>query len=104
MKRKEIRLIKKLSKLLKQLNCRTYLHHFGPKKYKFKQHVSALLLKEICQLSFRRVSKILSMLGLAVPTYSALCKMRKRIPMWIWEKLLKLTAGMGYKQVAIDGT
>jgi len=104
MKIKEVKLIKKLSKLLKRLNCRNYLHHFGPKKYKFKQHVAALLLKEICQLSFRRVSNILSMLGLAVPTYSALCKMRKRIPIWIWEKLLKLTAGMRYKQVAIDGT
>jgi len=47
---------------------------------------------------------ILSMLGLAVPSFSALCKMRKRIPHWIWEKLLRLTSGMQYEQVAIDGT
>jgi transposase len=101
---KEVKLVKKVSGLLKQLNCRGYLHHFGPKKFKFKQHASALLLKEVCKMSFRRVSNILSMLGLAVPTYSALCKMRKRIPACIWEKMLKISSGMRYQQVAIDGT
>ena len=101
---KSCKLVKKLSSLLKQLNCRSYLHHLGPKKFKFKQHMLALLLKEVCKMSFRRVNNLISLFGLAVPTYSALCKMRKRIPLWIWEKLLKLTAGMKYKQVAIDGT
>lgn len=104
MSKKEVKLLKKVSSLLKQLNCRSYLHHFGPKKYKFKQHAAALLLKEVCKMSFRRVSNILSLLGLAVPTYSALCKMRKRIPLFIWDKLLRLTSGFRYKQVAIDGT
>ena len=104
MSKKEVKLVKKLSSLLKQLNCREYLHYFGPKKYKFKQHAAALLLKEACQLSFRRASSVLSMLGLVVPSFSALCKMRKRIPHWIWEKLLRLTSGMKYEQVAIDGT
>lgn len=104
MSKKEVKLVKKLSGLLKQLNCRSYLHHFGPKKYKFKQHAAALLFKEVCKMSFRRVSNILTMLGLAVPSFSALCKMRKRIPQWIWEQMLRLTSGMNYKQVAIDGT
>lgn len=102
--KKEAKLTRKIDWLLKKLNCPRFLHHFGPKKYKFKQHATALLLKEVCQMSFRRVSNILPMLGLAVPSFSALCKMRKRIPRWIWEKLLRLTSGMNYKQVAIDGT
>lgn len=75
--KKENKLMKKLSVLLKKLNCPRFLHRFGPKKYKFKQHAAALLLKEVCQLSFRRVSNLLPMLGLAVPSFSALCKMRK---------------------------
>ena len=104
MSKKEVKLLKKIELLLKQLNQREYLHRFGPKKYKFKQHAAALLLKEVCKMSFRRVSNLLFLLGLAVPTYSALCKMRKRIPRWIWEQMLRLTSGVKCKQVAIDGT
>jgi hypothetical protein len=77
---KEVKLVKKIELLLKQLNSRIYLHQFCPKKFKFKQHLIALLLKEVCKMSFRRVSNLISMFGLAVPTYSALCKMRRRIP------------------------
>lgn len=102
--KREVNLVKKIKGILGKAGCPRFLHYFGPKKYEFKQHTTALLLKEVCKLSFRRVNKVLSMLGLAVPTYSALCKMRKRIPLWIWEKLLKLTSGLRYKQVAIDGT
>lgn len=102
--KKEVKLTRKIDWLLKKLNCPRFLHHFGPKKYKFKQHAAALLLKEVCKMSFRRVSKLLSLLGIKVPSFSALCKMRKRIPHWIWEKLLRLTSGMRYEQVAIDGT
>ena len=102
--KKEVKLTRKIDWLLKKLNCPRFLHHFGPKKYKFKQHAAALLLKEVCKMSFRRVSNLFSMLGLAVPGFSALCKMRKRIPLRIWEKLLRLTSGMKYEQVAIDGT
>lgn len=104
MKKREIKLIKKLSKLLKQLNQREYLHHFGPKKYKFVQHALALLLKESLKCSFRRISKLLEVLEIKVPTYSALCKSRKRIPMSLWNSLLKLTAGNHSGFVAVDGT
>ena len=81
--KREVKLVKKVSSLLSKINCPKYLHHFGPKKYKFMQHAIALLLKEVLRLSFRRVSKILIMFGIEVPTYSALCKSRKRIPFWI---------------------
>lgn len=101
---KEVKLLKKLNDLLRQINCPRFLHHFEPKKYKFMQHAVALLLKEVLQLSFRRVSNILLMLGIKVPTYSALCKSRKRIPFWIWNALLKQTAGISSGEIAIDGT
>jgi len=102
--KKEIRLVKKLELLLKRINCPRWLHHFGPKKFKFYQHGFALLMKEVLRCSFRRCEQLLEMFGIKVPTYSALCKMRKRIPVWIWNSLLKLTAGVNQDIIAIDST
>ena len=102
--KKETKIVKKLSGLLKKLNCREYLHHFGPKKFKFVHHACALLLKETLKCSFRRISKFLDLVNVKTPTYSALCKSRKRIPVAVWQKLLILTAGISSGKVAIDGT
>ena len=101
---KSCKLIKKLECLLKQLNSREYLHHFGPKKYKFRQHIFALLFMQVARFSFRRVSDMLEMVGFKVPTYSALCKSRKRIPLGLWNSLLQLTSGIKHRIVAIDST
>ena len=98
------KLIKKLELLLKQLNCRSYLHHFGPKKFKLRQHIFALFFMQIAKSSFRRTSEILGLLGFNVPTYSALCKSRKRIPLRLWNSLLELTSGVKHRKVAIDST
>lgn len=102
--KKEVKLVKKLKGLLKQLNCREYLHHFGPKKFKFVQHCFALLMKEVLRCSFRRCCQLLRMFDVISPTYSALCKMRKRIPINLWNFLLKLTAGINHNSVAVDST
>ena len=56
------------------------------------------------QLSLRRIENMLEMFGIKCPTYSALCKRRKKIPTAIWNKLIQLTSGMQYKIVAIDAT
>lgn len=102
--KKETSILKKVGNLLQKIKCPRFLHHFGPKKFKFKQHVTALLLKEILKCSFRRCSKLLEMFEIKTPTYSALCKSRKRIPIKIWNSLLKLTAGINHKKVAVDST
>ena len=102
--KKEVKLLKKLEQLLKQLNCRSYLHHFGPKKFKLKHHLFALITMEAFQLSLRRVAKLLKMFGVKCPTYSALCKRRKKIPTAIWFGIMNLTAGLQHKIVAIDAT
>ena len=102
--KKEVKLVKKIKGILKQLNCRSYLHHFGPKKYKLENHLIALFSMQSFRLSFRRAEKLLSLFGIKVPTYSALCKMRKRIPASLWNSILKKTAGMQHRNVAIDGT
>ena len=102
--KREVKLLNKIKRLLKRMNCPRWLHHYGPKKYEFYQHVVALLLKECFKLSFRRVSKLLNMLGVKVPTYSALCKIRKRIPLWMWKKILQLTVNFNSYLVAVDST
>lgn len=104
MEKKELKTIKRFSKLLKQLNCRTYLHRYGPKTYKFVHHAFALLMKESLRASFRRCVEILKMFEIKVPTYSALCKCRKRIPVSLWNSLLKITAGSKHNSVAVDST
>ena len=104
MSKKEVKLLKKVSGLLKQLNQREYLHHFGPKKYKLKQHLTALLVMQVCKMSFRRVEKFLVLVEIVVPTYSALCKSRKRIPAKLWNFLLNQTANLQCFSVAVDST
>jgi transposase len=102
--KKVCKLIKKLELLLKQLNSREYLHHFGPKKYKLKEHLFALLFMQIAKLSFRRVSYLLIELGFYVPSYSALCKSRKRISSSLFEKLLNSTNSKEHENVSLDST
>jgi len=98
------KLLLKIQCLLREIKCPRFLHHFGPKKYQLKHHLYALILMEAFQLSLRRVEKLLALLGVKVPTYSALCYRRKKIPSWIWNKLMQMTAGMMHKTVAIDAT
>ena len=102
--KKEERLIKKVKRLLKRLKCPRYMHHFGPKIYEFYEHITALLIKEICRLSFRRASNILALLGVNTPSYSALCKSRKRFPFVLWNSLLQLTANFNSDLIAVDST
>ena len=37
-------------------------------------------------------------------SFSALCKQRKKIPSWIWNKLIVLTAQLNHENVAVDAT
>lgn len=102
--KKEILLVKNLSSLLKQAKCPRFLHRFGPKTYELAQHVFGLLIKEVTQMSFRRVAKFLQTMGIDCPSYSALCKRRKKIPAGLWQELLNLTSGVCSGEIAIDST
>ena len=94
----------KIKRLLQKLKLPEFLHHFGPKKYKLVDHVSGLLVMQICKSSLRRTELILNLFGAFAPNYSTLCKVRKRIPIKLWQKLLTLSAGLSSGNVAIDGT
>jgi transposase len=102
---KNIRNLKiKIKRFLKNSGYPEFLHRFGPKTYKLEDHVSNLLIMQVCRTSLRRTEIIANLFGTKVPTYSALCKSRKRIPLDLWQRLLKLTAGFSSGKVAVDGT
>ncbi len=74
---KETKLVKKVKRLLRRLGWPRWLHHFGPKKYEFWQHLVALLLRFFCRLSYRRVKQLLDLLGMICPSKSSLQRTAK---------------------------
>ncbi len=102
--KKEVNLQIKIKRLLQKLKFPLFLHYLGPKKYQLVDHLSGFLTMQICQTSLRRTENLAKLFGKKCPTYSALYKSRKRIPIKLWQKLLKLTAGLSSGKVAIDGT
>ena len=102
--KKEERLVNKIKHLLRRLGCPRWLHHYGPKTYEFYQHIFAFVVMAVCRLSLRRVHKFLGMFGYKVPTFSALCKSRKRISPTLFQRALALTSGNNHQLVAIDST
>src|SRR3989344_1119493 len=104
MSKKEERLSRKIKRLLRQLGTPRFLHHFGPKKFQLWQHILAFVVMAMCRLSLRRVEKFLAMVGFKVPTFSALCKSRKRISPTLFRRIMALTAGYPHYCVAIDST
>lgn len=102
--KKEERLVNKIKRLLRRLGCPRWLHHYGPKTYELHQHIFAFVVMAVCRLSLRRVNKFLGMLAYKVPTFSALCRSRKRISPKLFQRALALTAGSNHQFVAIDST
>ena len=101
--KKETRLLNKLKRLLRRLNIRRWLHHFGPKTYEFVEHLSALLMRFFCRLSYRRIKQLLDLLGIKCPSKSSLQRTAKKLNANFWHKILKATCGFSYL-VAIDAT
>ena len=101
--KKETRLVNKIKRLLRRLGCPRWLHHYGPKTYEFFDHLSALLLRAFCRLSYRRVKQLFDLLGMKCPSKSALQYTSAKLDANFWQKVLKATSGNPYL-VAIDST
>ena len=101
--KKEVKLVKKVKRLLRRLGCPRWLHHYGPKTYEFLDHLLALLVRAFSRLSFRRVWKLLDSLDIKCPRKSALHETAKKLDSAFWQKVLKATSGNAYL-VAIDST
>lgn len=101
---KEVKLVKIIKRLLRRLGCPRFLHRFGPKKYELYVYLACLLTRHYCRLSYRRLKKILGLLGLTCPSKSALQYNAARFPSWLWNKALEITSGSNHYLVALDGT
>jgi len=82
-----------------------WLHHYGPKKYEFWQHMLVLFIRQECKQGYRRACNLLRGLGHVVPTYSAVAKMACRSSASIWQRLLVATIRFSTVAIAaIDST
>ena len=100
---KEKKLVNKVKRLISKAGLPRWLHHFGPKKYEFWQHSLAYIVKQECRLGYRRVTRLMRSLGMEVPCPSALCMSFHKMPLELWQRLLKATASNPYI-AAIDGS
>jgi len=101
--KKEIKLVKIVKRLVKRLGAPRWLHHYGPKKYLFREHLQALLYGFYTHLSYRRLVYTLDLLGLKCPSKSALQYTAKKLGSGLWMRILKVTSGISYL-VALDST
>lgn len=99
----ENRIVNKVKRLLRRLGCPRWLHHFGPKKYEFLQHLTALLIRFFCRLSYRRTKQFLDLLGMICPSKSALQYTANKISTGFWQKILEITSN-SHHIIAIDST
>jgi len=102
--KKEIKLINKVKCFLKRLGYPRFLHKFGPKKYEFHIHLSFLLIRHLCRLSYRRTVVVLDLLGFECPSKSTLQYNARKIPTSLWNKALELSSGGFHHIIAIDST
>ena len=103
MKKKE-RLVNKIRRLIRQAGLPRFMHRFGPKKFLLWQLCLGLLIKETFRLSYRRAMKFLDEFYRIKLHWTTLQKFRKRVPLTIWQTLLKYTANNSIAVAAIDGT
>lgn len=104
--KKKSDLVKKINGLLRQARVPVYLHHFGPKTYKTLQHCKAWLLKEAHKCSWQDyIDDWASQELNKIPECSTLKKFVKRLPMWLKNKLVSISAGLEPAEYgAIDST
>ena len=102
--KKEQKLINKIKCLVRKARFPRYLHRYGPKTYEFWQHAFALIAKAMFRLSYRRTTRYLRLLGFRVGSKSTIHRYAKKLPLNLWQKLLKATLDHDVEIAAIDGT
>ncbi len=97
-------IVNKVKHLLRQSGLPAYLHNKGPKKFRFWQLCLGLLVKEVFRLSYRRAAAFLREFYGIEMHWTTLQKCRKRAPLSVWQRLLRMTADNFVHVAAIDGT
>lgn len=98
--------LQKINEIVRQARVPLYLHHFGPKTYTSRQHCKAWLLKEKLKCSWDDFIVDYAPYFLdKVPEVSTLKRFVKRLPFWLKNKLVALSAGLDPAEYgAIDST
>ena len=102
--KKEKRIVNKIRSLIRQAGLPRFLHRFGPKKFLLWQLCLGLLVKEVFRMSYRRAMKFLDEFYAINLHWTTLQKFRQRVPLYIWQTLLKCTISNSIAVAAIDGT
>ncbi len=108
MKKKKT-IIQKLNDLIRKARVPKYLNksNKGPKIYTARQHIKCLLLRQKLKCTYEElVEEYLPYFGVKdIPERSTLIKFAKRVPAYLWNKILSLSAGEEECEVgAIDAT
>lgn len=98
--------IQKIDCLIRKARVPLFLHHFGPKTYTAREHCKTWLLKEAHKCSWDDYFEDWASLELdRIPDCSTLKKFVKRLPFWLKNKLIGLSAGSSPAMYgAIDST
>ena len=102
--KKQERLVNKIRCLIRQASLPRHLNRYGPKKFLLWQLCLGLLIKEVFRLSYRRAMKFLDEFYVIKLHWTTLQKFRQRVPLCIWQTLLKGTTNNPIAVAAIDGT
>ena len=90
---KEKRLDRKIYRLFKSAGVPRWAHKFGPKKLQTWMLCLGLIVKQVYQLSYRRVMKFLDEYYKINLHWTTLNKAARRLPKSLWQSLLGATIG-----------
>jgi len=102
---KEEGLDKKINRLCKVAGYPRWFNHMGPKKFKLWVICLGLVVKQVYQLSYRRVERFLDEYYKILLHWTTLQKAAKRLPKALWQSLLASTITVeSVPLAAADGT
>jgi transposase len=101
---KQKRLVNKIRRLVRKAGLPRFLNRFGTKKFLLWQLCLGLMIKEVFRLSYRRAMKFLDEFYDVKMHWTTLQKFRQRVPIFLWQNLLKHTLENKIAVAAIDGT
>lgn len=98
------RLFKKVTQHLRAAGVQRYFHHKGPKFYSTAELVLGLAVREAYRLSYRGAALFLDDYYSLHMHWTTLQKAARRLPAWLWHKVLRTTASIESMLAAIDAT
>lgn len=104
--KKKRTILQKLNGIIRKARVPKYLHKKGPKIYTSRQHIKSLLLRQKLKCRFDElVDDYMPYFGFKdIPERSTLIKFAKKVPVYLWNRILAVTAEEECEIAAIDST